>query len=269
MIESPSGSSATISDRAGRAIVIILALLLLLFILVPLLGLFLHTTPATLLDSLRQPDASSALRLSLATTAVTLLVALLLGTPAAYVLARWRFPGKRVVDSLVDLPIVVPPAVAGVGLLITFGRQGLLAPQLDALNIHLSFSTPAVVMAQLFVACPFYVRSARAAFAATDRVLEDASATLGYGGWGTFRRVTMPLALPFLISGAVLTWARALGEFGATIMFAGNLMGVTQTMPLAVYLELESGNIDGAVSLSILLVVVSLFVLVVVRLIAD
>jgi molybdate transport system permease protein len=137
------------------------------------------------------------------------------------------------------------------------------------LGIHLSFSTGAVVLAQLFVACPFYVRSARAGFMTVDRTLEDASATLGYGGWGTFRRVTVPLALPALIGGAVLTWARALGEFGATIMFAGNLVGVTQTMPLAVYLGLESGDLDGAVALSVVLVLVSLAVLLVVRLVGD
>ena len=168
-----------------------------------------------------------------------------------------------------DLPIVVPPAVAGVALLLAFGRQGLLGPTLNRLGIHLSFSTPAVVLAQLFVACPFYVRAARAGFLAVDRVLEDASATLGYGGWGTFRRITVPLALPSLVGGAVLTWARALGEFGATIMFAGNLMGVTQTMPLAVYLSLESGDLDGAVALSVVLVLVSLVVSLVVRLVSD
>jgi molybdate transport system permease protein len=164
---------------------------------------------------------------------------------------------------------VVPPAVAGVALLLAFGRKGLLGPALANLGIHLSFSTPAVVMAQLFVACPFYIRAARAGFLAADRVLEDASATLGYGGWGTFRRVTVPLALPSLVGGAVLTWARALGEFGATIMFAGNLMGVTQTMPLAVYLSLETGNLDGAVSLAVVLVLVSLVVSLVVRLISE
>ena len=259
-----------LAARAGRALVTLLALLLLLFILLPLIALVLRTTPATLMDSLRQPAASSALVLSLETTTVTLLVTLLLGTPAAYVLARRRFPGKRALDSLVDLPIVVPPAVAGVALLIAFGRQGLLAPLLDAVNIHLSFSTPAVVLAQLFVACPFYIRSARSGFVTVDRTLEDASATLGYGGWGTFRRVTIPLALPSLIGGAVLTWARALGEFGATILFAGNLMGVTQTMPLAIYETLEgNGDIDGAAALSVLLVLSSLVVLLIVRLFGD
>jgi molybdate transport system permease protein len=251
--------------RVGQAAVWALALVFLGFIVLPLAALFLHTTPGTLLASLQQPSAQSALLLSLETTGITLLAALTFGTPAAYLLARRSFPGKRLVDSLVDLPIVVPPAVAGVALLIAFGRRGLLAPPLDALGIHLSFTTAAVVLAQLFVASPFYVRAARAGFATVDGTLEDASATLGYGGWGTFRRITVPLALSSLFGGAVLTWARALGEFGATIMFAGNLMGVTQTMPLAVYLGLESGDLDGAVSLSVLLVVVSLAVLLLVR----
>ena len=254
---------------AGRAAVAAPALVLLLFILISLAALFLHTTPARLLANLQQPDTISALRLSLKTTLYALLLALALGTPAAYILARWQFPGKRLLDSLVDLPIVVPPAVAGVALLMAFGREGLFGPVLEALGLRLSFSTAAVVMAQLFVACPFYVRSARAGFLAVDGVLEEASATLGYGGWGTFRRVTVPLALPALIGGAVLTWARALGEFGATIMFAGNLMNVSQTMPLLVYLRLESGDLDGAVDLSVLLVLVSLVVLLTVRLLGE
>jgi len=261
---------STVAGGAGRALVAVLALLLLLFILLPLVALVLRTTPATLAASLGQPAATSALSLSLETTAVSLFLALLLGTPAAYLLARRRFPGKRLLDSLVDLPIVLPPAVAGVALLVAFGRFGLFAAPLNLVGVHLSFSTAAVVLAQLFVASPFYIRSARAGFSGVDRALEDASATLGYSGWGTFRRVTVPLALPSLLGGAVLTWARALGEFGATILFAGNLQGVTQTMPLAIYETLEgNGDIDGAASLSVLLVIASLVVLLVVRLFGE
>lgn len=262
----PSSWSAA---RLGRAAVLALALLLLVFILLPLVALFLHSTPDRLLARLGQPDAVAALTLSLKTTAITLLLTLALGTPAAYLLARRRFRGQRLLDSVVDLPIVLPPAVAGVALLMAFGREGLLGPTLDALGLHISFSTTAVVLAQLFVSCPFYVRAARGGFATVDRTLEDASASLGYGGWGTFRRVTVPLALPALIGGAVLAWARALGEFGATIMFAGNLMGTTQTMPLLVYQSLESGDFDGAVALSVVLVLVSLIVLLAVRLLGD
>jgi molybdate transport system permease protein len=262
--------ASTVTTGAGRALVALLALLLLLFITTPLVALVLRTTPATLLAGLSQPAATSALALSLKTTALTLLLAILLGTPTAYLLARGHFPGRRLLDSIVDLPIVVPPAVAGVALLVAFGRYGLLGPAQTALGVRLSFSTAAVVLAQLFVACPFYVRSARAGFTTVDRSLEDASASLGYGGWGTFRRVTVPLALPSLVSGAMLTWARALGEFGATILFAGNLPGTTQTMPLAIYETLEgNGDIDGAAALSVLLVAVSLVVLLVARLAGD
>jgi molybdate transport system permease protein len=240
--------------------------LLLLFILAPLAALFLRTTPASFFAALQRSDVLTALRLSLQTTSVTLLCAIALGTPAAYLLARFSFPGQRLVDALVDLPIVVPPAVAGVALLIAFGRRGLFAPALDAVGIQLSFTTAAVVLAQLFVASPFYVRAARSGFLAVDQRLEEASATLGSSRLATFWRVTVPLALPSLIGGAVLTWARALGEFGATIMFAGNLVGVSQTMPLAVYLNLESGDISAAVAVSVILVSASLGVLLVVRL---
>ncbi|MGP6157354.1 MAG: ABC transporter permease [Vulcanimicrobiaceae bacterium] len=240
--------------------------LLLAFILAPLAALVLRTSPAAFFAALQRSDVLTALRLSCVTTLVTLLCAIALGTPAAYLLARFSFPGRRVVDALVDLPIVVPPAVAGVALLIAFGRRGLFAPLLDTFGIQLSFTTAAVVLAQLFVSSPFYVRSARAGFLAVDRRLEEASATLGSSRLATFWRVTIPLALPSLIGGAVLTWARALGEFGATIMFAGNLMGVSQTMPLAVYLNLESGDLSTALALSLILVTASLAVLLVVRL---
>jgi len=256
-----------LGSGVGRTVVPVLCALLVLFLALPLAALALHASPALLLSSLSQPTAVTALTLSLETTGITLLLILILGTPTAYALARRRFPGKRLVNTLIDLPIVMPPAVAGVALLLAFGREGALAPALGAVGVHLSFSTAAVVLAQFFVSCPFYVRTARAGFLGVDQVLEDASRTLGYGGWGTFRRVTVPLALPSLISGSVLSWARALGEFGATIMFAGNLTGVTQTMPLAVYLNLESGDLDGAVALSILLVVLSIFVLLLTRII--
>lgn len=236
------------------------------FILAPVCALFLRSTPGAFFAALQQSDVQEALRLSALTTAITLFCAIAFGTPIAYMLARWHFPGRRLLDTLVDLPIVVPPAVAGVALLIAFGRRGIFAPALDAAGIHLSFTTAAVVLAQLFVASPFYVRAARAGFLAVDRRLEEASSTLGAGRFETFRRITIPLALPGLIGGAVLTWARALGEFGATIMFAGNLVGVSQTMPLAVYLKLESGDMPAALALSIVLVLASLGVLLVVRL---
>lgn len=235
------------------------------FILAPVSALFAGSTPGEFFATLRQPDVQEALRLSALTTTITLSCAIAFGTPVAYLLARWSFPGRALLDTLVDLPIVVPPAVAGVALLIAFGRRGIFAPLLAAAGIRLSFTTAAVVLAQLFVASPFYVRAARAGFAGVDHRLEEASATLGAGRFETFCRITIPLALPSIIGGGVLSWARALGEFGATIMFAGNLVGVSQTMPLAVYLKLESGDLPAALAISIVLVVTSLVVLLIVR----
>lgn len=249
-----------------RAAVASGAALLVLFIAIPLATLYAHLTPGRFGALITSPDALAALRISVVTTTISLSLTLLLGTPLAYVLARERFPGRDLVDALVDLPIVVPPAVAGLALLFAFGKFGLTAPVLNVLHVRLAFTTAAVVMAQLFVGSPFYVRAARAGFATIDRVYEDASATLGMGPLRTFVRVTIPLAMPALAGGAVLAWARALGEFGATIMFAGNLTGVTQTLPLAVYLGLENGDVDLAAALAVVLVTVALAIVVLARL---
>jgi molybdate transport system permease protein len=243
-----------------RVVVALAAAILVLFIALPLAALYLHVTPAHFTAAVVTPQALAALRLSLLTTAASLALTLTLGTPLAYVLARARFPGHAAVDALVDLPIVVPPAVAGLALLFVFGKYGFAAPALDALHVRVAFTTLAVVLAQLFVGAPFYVRAARAGFAAVDRIYEEASATLGMGPLRTFARVTVPLAFPALAGGAVLAWARGLGEFGATIMFAGNLQGVSQTLPLAVYLGLESGDIDLAGALAVVLVTIALAV---------
>ena len=248
-----------------RAAVAIASALLVLFIAVPLAALYLHLAPARFFATIASPAALAALRISLLTTLASLTLTLALGTPLAYALARGRFAGRDIVDALVDLPIVVPPAVAGLALLFVFGKYGLAAPALDVLHVRLAFTTAAVVLAQVFVGAPFYVRSARAGFASVDRVYEEASATLGMGPLRTFARVTVPLALPALAGGAVLAWARALGEFGATIMFAGNLPGVTQTLPLAVYLGLESGDLDLAAALAVVLVTIALAVVVAAR----
>jgi len=250
---------------SGKLLVALPAALFIAFILAPVSALFVRSSPVAFLAALQQADVQEALRLSALTTAITLVCAVAFGTPIAYLLARWSFPGRTLLDTFVDLPIVVPPAVAGVALLIAFGRRGLFAPALAAAGIQLSFTTAAVVLAQLFVASPFYIRAARAGFVAVDRRIEEASAVLGAGRLETFWRITVPLALPSLIGGAVLTWARALGEFGATIMFAGNLVGVTQTMPLAVYLKLESGDLPAALAISVVLVAASVAVLLVVR----
>jgi molybdate transport system permease protein len=239
--------------------------LLLAFIAVPLAALLFHITPAQFAAAVATESARSALRLSIVTTFLALAVTLALGTPLAYVLARGEFPGRRMLDAVVDLPIVVPPAVAGLALLLAFGRAGTFGPVLHAAGLQLSFTTAAVVMAQIFVASPFYVRAARAGFVSVDRTLEAASLTLGAGPLRTFAAVTVPLAAPALLGGAVLCWARALGEFGATIMFAGNLQGVSQTVPLAVYLNLEGGGVNEAVALSLITLALSLGVVFAVR----
>jgi molybdate transport system permease protein len=248
-----------------RTAVALAAAILVAFIVVPLAGLFFHLQPGDIVAAMRTPAAQDALRLSILTTFCSLAITLLLGTPLAYVLARATFPGRYLIDAVVDLPIVAPPAVAGLALLLAFGRYGTFGPVLGALHIQVSFSTVAVIMAQTFVASPFYVRAARSGFTGVDRTLEAASATLGMGPLRTFAYITVPLAAPALIGGAVLSWARALGEFGATIMFAGNLQGISQTLPLAVYLNLESGNLPIAVVLSVILILFSLIVVVAVH----
>ena len=210
-----------------------------------------------------------ALSLSLGTTAVTMVIVVTLGTPLAYLLARRRFSGAAAVEALVDLPIVLPPAVAGIALLVTFGRNGVLGRWLDQAGITVGFTTVAVIMAQIFVAAPFYVIAARGGFARVDRDLEAVAADLGAPPGKVLRTVTLPLVAPSLIAGAVLAWARALGEFGATIMFAGNFPGVTQTMPLAIYGRFGAGDLPAALLLSVVLLIASLVVLFGVRVAGD
>ncbi|HET7094826.1 MAG TPA: ABC transporter permease, partial [Thermomicrobiales bacterium] len=208
-----------------------------------------------------------ALKLSLVTSLLTLAVSLALGTPLAYLLARRRFPGARLVDTLVDLPVVLPPAVAGIALLEAFGRYGLVGRFLDNAGFTIGFTTLAVVLAQLFVAVPYYVRAAKSGFSRVERGLEEAAADLGAPPPRVFWSVTLPLALPGLAAGAVLAWARALGEFGATIMFAGNFPGITQTMPLAVYARFTAGDLRSALLLSLTLLAASMLILLGVRLV--
>jgi molybdate transport system permease protein len=179
-------------------------------------------------------------------------------------IARWRGPGRALVESLIDLPIVLPPTVAGLALLITFGRRGVLGPPLGLLGIELPFTTSAVVLAQLFVAAPLFVRAATAGFGSVSREVTDAAQLDGASPWKTFRYVILPLTSPVLIGGALMTWARALGEFGATIMFAGNLPGRTATMPLAIYGEFER-DLDSSIGLAIVLILASAAVLVLFR----
>jgi molybdate transport system permease protein len=237
---------------------------LLAFVALPLLAIFLRgIEDDSLTAPLSDPVVQDALRLSLFTTALTLLVTIVVGTPAAYLLARWSFRGRSVIATLIDLPMVLPPAVAGIALLMAFGRRGTLGPFLsNTFGVELPFTVAAVVIAQTFVAMPLYVRSARAGFQSIDDELLQIAATMGVSPLSIFRTVTLPLTLPALLSGAVLTWARALGEFGATIMFAGNFAGRTQTMPLAIYQSLEGGDPGTSIALSAILIVVSFSVLV-------
>ena len=198
------------------------------------------------------------------TTLLTLAVTIIFGTPVAYLLARRDFPFRRAIDTLLDLPTVLPPSVAGVALLMAFGRRGLLGDWFEVLGIHIAFTQTAVVLAQTFVAAPFFVKAAILGFASVEPELEQAAALDGASGWQVFRRITLPLSWTALISGSVMTWARALGEFGATIIFAGNYPGRTQTMPLAIYIGFEL-DLDVALTLSVILVGCSFLVLMVVK----
>ena len=220
-----------------------------------------YTSPGHLLAALRSREIRYAIRLSLITTLGTLLLTLAFGLPAAWVLARWRVPGRGLIEAALALPMVLPPVVAGVALLVTVGARGTMGPALHAIGLRLPFTTLAVVLAQTFVAAPFFITSARAGFQALDPGWEEAARALGASRGYAFWRVVVPLTAPALVAGLGLTWARALGEFGATITFAGNLMGVTQTMPLAVYLQLEQSDLDSAVLLSLVLLMVSVLVL--------
>jgi molybdate transport system permease protein len=221
------------------------------FIAVPILSLVVWTVTEDAWGAMASPVAREALSLSMRTTAATMVILVVVGTPAAYVLARGSFRGSRVLNTLVELPIVLPPSAAGIALLLAFGRFGLLGEYLNAFGITLSFTTVAVVMAEVFVAAPFYLRQAATGFAGVDRTIEEAALVDGADRTAVFLKVTVPLAFPALVAGVVTAWARALGEFGATIIFAGNFRGITQTIPLAIYSEFQS-NIDAAVALSVL-----------------
>ena len=234
----------------------------LLFIGLPVLALLIRAAQhGNLLTGLVGDLALTALRLSLITSGISMGIILLVGTPFAYLLARNTSWILRIVDSLIELPIVLPPVVAGVAMLMAFGRQGVLGPVLETLGIGLPFTTGAVVFAQIFVAAPFYIRSAKLGFQSVARDYEDISQTLGISPWGTFWRLTVPLAAPSLLTGFALAWARSLSEFGATIMFAGNLMGKTQTMPLAIMTAMES-SLESALALSVLLLAGSVTILI-------
>jgi molybdate transport system permease protein len=238
--------------------------LFLALLILPLLSLLIRTPPADLARRLTNPLIVQALRLSLVTTSASTAAVLVLGLPIVYVLALHEFPGKRALEVVIDLPMVLPPTVAGVGLLLAFGRAGLAGRVLSALGITVPFTTLAVILAQMFVAGPFLINTVRAGFEEVDAKYVRAAATLRASPAYTFFHVVLPLSYPALLAGAAMTWARALGEFGATITFAGNLPGRTQTLPLAVYIALES-NLDVAVALSVILLLVSFGLLLALR----
>ncbi|HEX2772299.1 MAG TPA: ABC transporter permease [Micromonosporaceae bacterium] len=231
------------------------------FLVLPLAGLLVRAPWDSLPQRLGAPGVLSALRLSLQTATVATVLCLLLGVPLAWLLARVDFPGRRLVRAVVTVPLVLPPVVGGVALLLVFGRKGLVGAWLDqTFGVTLPFTTAGVVLAEAFVAMPFLVIAVEGALRGADSRYEEAAATLGAGRWTTFTRVTLPLVAPGIVAGAVLCWARALGEFGATITFAGNFPGRTQTMPLAVYLALET-DLQAAIVLSLVLLTVSVVIL--------
>ncbi|WP_433795860.1 ABC transporter permease [Actinoplanes sp. CA-252034] len=238
------------------------AVLGLIFLILPLVGLLARTPWSTLPARLAEPQVVEALRLSLLTSTMATVLCLALGVPLAWMLARVSFPGRRLVRALITVPLVLPPVVGGIALLLALGRRGLVGQWLDTtFGITLPFTTAGVVIAESFVALPFLVIAVEGALRGADSRYEEAAATLGSTRWTTFTHVTLPLVAPGIAAGAVLCWARALGEFGATITFAGNYPGITQTMPLAVYQTMESGDLEGAVVLSLILLVVSVAIL--------
>ncbi|MEU4227602.1 ABC transporter permease [Nonomuraea sp. NPDC026600] len=254
------GGAAAVSGRLPWVLVVP-AVLGLAFLVLPLAGLLIRAPWPTLLERLAEPQVLQALRLSLVTATIATAVCLLLGVPLAWLLARVSFPGRRLVRALVTVPLVLPPVVGGVALLLVLGRRGLIGQWLEAtFGLTLPFTTAGVVVAEAFVAMPFLVISVEGALRAADQRFEEAAATLGASRWIVFRRVTLPLIAPGVVAGAVLCWARALGEFGATITFAGNFPGTTQTMPLAVYLALETEP-EAAIVLSLVLLAVSVIIL--------
>ena len=244
------------------------AAIALVFLSLPLLAIFLRVPPGHLVAQLSNPVAIDAIVVTLKANAIAQALILVVGTPAAYLIARHTFPGRALVITLVELPLVLPPAVAGIGLLAAFGRLGLLGGTLGALGLSIGFTQAAVVLAVAYVASPFYVRQAIAAFESLDQPLLDASRTLGAGPARTFMRIALPLASKGLAAGTALSFARGIGEFGATIMFAGSLQGVTQTLSLAIYAQFDV-NFDIALALGGLLVIVSAAILLVAKLLPS
>jgi molybdate transport system permease protein len=264
-----SGANAARGPRRisrGEISLRVVASLFALFLALPVVAIVARSVlDGSLATALTTQVVLDALVLSLTTTAVSLVLSVAFGLPLAFLLARRRFRGSWLLEAIVDLPIVLPPAVAGLGLLLVFGRRGLLGAPLDVIGISIPFTTFAVVLAQTFVSAPFFIRSARTGIAGVDRDLEDAARVDGASEAHLVRTITLPLARTALAAGLVMTWARALGEFGATIMFAGNVEGRTQTLPLVVYGEFQAGDLDASIAAAAILVLAALGVLIAVR----
>ncbi len=248
----------------GKTLLALMAAVSLLFLILPIFALVIRALQTRAWDETVSSSLVPAVMLSLFTTSVTALLTILLGTPLAYFLARHQFRMKRLVSVIVELPVVLPPAVAGLGLLVAFGRRGLFGPALEMVGLALPFSTAAVILAQTFVAAPFYIRAAQIAFQGVDPEIEAAGRVDGAAGFTLFWEITLPLSSRALGAGLALSWARALGEFGATILFAGSLQGITQTMPLLIYKEFER-NINAAIWAGLLLILLALSALLLAR----
>jgi len=260
-----AGTARTARRPTGFA-TLVLAGAFSLFLGLPVLVLVLRALlGGGLLAAVASPVVVDAVVLSLVTTSISLVLIVCLGMPLAFVLARRRFRGSALLETAIDLPIVLPPSVAGLALLLVFGRQGLLGRPLDVFGLAVPFTTVAVILAQTFVAAPFFIRSARAGLAGVDRDLEDAARVDGAAERDVARWITLPLAAPALTAGMIMSWARALGEFGATIMFAGNIPGRTQTLPLVVYSEFAGGHLEASIAAASILVLAAFGVLVSVR----
>ena len=248
-----------------------LAFLFVAFVVTPILALIWRAIAnGELAGNLTSGLVINAMWLSAVTSSIALVLAVLFGTPVAYLLARGNFPGKAIVDLLVDLPLILPPTVAGVALLLAFGRRGILGGELDSLGIEVAFTTTAVVLAQLFVAAPFYIRTVKAGFENVSSEYEGVAATLGASPLRIFRQVLLPLSWPSVLAGAILCWARALSELGATLVFAGNFPERTQTMPLAIIGVFDAGrSIDLAIALAVVLVFTGVGLLILLRVVAG
>ncbi|MHB8819213.1 MAG: ABC transporter permease [Bellilinea sp.] len=265
---SPLRSDRRFSDPFDRGFLQLLGLPLVLFIVIPLAALLLRVPYQDFFETVKTTQVKQAIQLSLYTSTISMLITVIAGTPVAYMLARSRSRGIQIIDTIIDLPTVLPPAVAGVALLMAFGRRGLVGVWLAEMGITIPFTETAVIMAQIFVASPFFIKSAAIGFSAIRVELMEAAALDGANRWQTFWHISLPLARISMLSGGVMTWARALGEFGATIIFAGNFPGRTQTMPLAIYVGFEL-DLDTALMLSFILICFAFLTLLLVKYILN